>query len=132
MSVIVIIRFSSLTRHTCDHRVWRTGLPVRSAVLKPHAGRLVVGWVTTSESLLLYVFVFYPWFFTFKTLSNEWFIILSKSSRICLVESKTTMLIKSDISRPTNGVEGRDVRPHSNSAYQAWRIAATGTPLTNY
>ncbi|PYI05130.1 hypothetical protein BO78DRAFT_318761, partial [Aspergillus sclerotiicarbonarius CBS 121057] len=42
---------------TYDHRVWRTGLPVRSAVLKPHAGRLVVGWVTTSESLLLYVFV---------------------------------------------------------------------------
>jgi hypothetical protein len=25
------------------------------AALKPHAGRLVVGWVTTSESLLLYV-----------------------------------------------------------------------------
>ncbi|PYI05129.1 hypothetical protein BO78DRAFT_470848 [Aspergillus sclerotiicarbonarius CBS 121057] len=24
---------------TYDHRVWRTGLPVRSAVLKPHAGR---------------------------------------------------------------------------------------------
>ncbi|KAJ5889517.1 L-lysine 2-3-aminomutase [Penicillium tannophilum] len=23
---------------TYDHRVWRTGLPVRSAVLKPHAG----------------------------------------------------------------------------------------------
>ena len=41
---------------TYDHRVWKTGLPVRSAVLKPHAGRLVVGWVTTSESLLLYVF----------------------------------------------------------------------------
>lgn len=42
---------------TYDHRVWKTGLPVRSAVLKPHAGRLVVGWVTTSESRLLYVFV---------------------------------------------------------------------------
>ncbi|RAK71074.1 hypothetical protein BO72DRAFT_504582 [Aspergillus fijiensis CBS 313.89] len=41
---------------TYDHRVWKIGLPVRSAVLKPHAGRLVVGWVTTSESLLLYVF----------------------------------------------------------------------------
>src|SRR3954471_24035589 len=40
---------------TYDHRVWRTGLPVRSAVLKPHAGKLVVRWVTTSESLLLYV-----------------------------------------------------------------------------
>jgi hypothetical protein len=38
--------------------VWKTGLPVRSAVLKPHAGELVVGWVTTSESSLLYVFVF--------------------------------------------------------------------------
>jgi hypothetical protein len=41
---------------TYDHRVWKTGLPVRSAVLKPHAGELVVGWVTTSESSLLYVF----------------------------------------------------------------------------
>ncbi|KAJ5139012.1 L-lysine 2-3-aminomutase [Penicillium bovifimosum] len=37
---------------TYDHRVWKTGLPVRSAVLKPHAGELVVGWVTTSESSL--------------------------------------------------------------------------------
>ncbi|KAJ5918375.1 hypothetical protein N7454_010750 [Penicillium verhagenii] len=35
---------------TYDHRVWRTGLPVRSAVLKPHAGQLVVWWVTTCES----------------------------------------------------------------------------------
>ena len=26
-------------------------------VFKPHAGRLVVGWATTSESRLLYVFV---------------------------------------------------------------------------
>ena len=43
---------------TYDHRVWKTGLPVRSAVLKPHAGWLVVGWVTTSESRLLYVFLF--------------------------------------------------------------------------
>ncbi|KAJ5831259.1 L-lysine 2-3-aminomutase [Penicillium rubens] len=33
-------------------------LPVRSAVLKPHAGELVVGWVTTSESSLLYVLIF--------------------------------------------------------------------------
>ncbi|KAJ5368962.1 uncharacterized protein N7496_008722 [Penicillium cataractarum] len=38
---------------TYDHRVWRTGLPVRSAVLKPHAGQLVVWWVTTCESWLL-------------------------------------------------------------------------------
>ncbi|KUM59842.1 hypothetical protein ACN42_g7292 [Penicillium freii] len=47
---------------TYDHRVWKTGLPVRSAVLKPHAGELVVGWVTTSESSLLYVFDFNVFF----------------------------------------------------------------------
>ncbi|KAJ5520696.1 L-lysine 2-3-aminomutase [Penicillium fimorum] len=52
---IVIINAHS---YTYDHRVWKTGLPVRSAVLKPHAGELVVGWVTTSESSLLYVFIF--------------------------------------------------------------------------
>jgi hypothetical protein len=39
-----------------DHRTWRTVLPVCSAKLKPCAGRLVVGWVTTSEYLLLIVF----------------------------------------------------------------------------
>ncbi|KAF1946030.1 hypothetical protein EJ02DRAFT_337346 [Clathrospora elynae] len=32
-------------------------LPVRSAVLKQCTGGLVVRWVTTSESLLLFVFV---------------------------------------------------------------------------
>ncbi|KUM60803.1 hypothetical protein ACN42_g6326 [Penicillium freii] len=52
------VNFLIHTYHnTYDHRVWKTGLPVRSAVLKPHAGELVVGWVTTSESSLLYVFV---------------------------------------------------------------------------
>ncbi|RAK71076.1 hypothetical protein BO72DRAFT_392931, partial [Aspergillus fijiensis CBS 313.89] len=63
---------------TYDHRVWKIGLPVRSAVLKPHAGRLVVGWVTTSESLLLYVFgpssFFYLWkvfLFLLKIKSNQ-------------------------------------------------------------
>ncbi|KAJ6184942.1 L-lysine 2-3-aminomutase [Penicillium mononematosum] len=49
------------------HLVWKIGLPVRSAVLKPHAGELVVGWVTTSESSLLYVF---------------WFLIRSQSTLI--------------------------------------------------
>ncbi|KOS36260.1 hypothetical protein ACN38_g13012 [Penicillium nordicum] len=53
-----IIQFYHNTA-TYDHRVWKTGLPVRSAVLKPHAGELVVGWVTTSESSLLYVFGFF-------------------------------------------------------------------------
>ncbi|KAJ5395293.1 L-lysine 2-3-aminomutase [Penicillium crustosum] len=54
----------ALTYDLISHliRVWKTGLPVRSAVLKPHAGELVVGWVTTSESSLLYVILFF--FFT--------------------------------------------------------------------
>ena len=44
---------------TYDHRLRNTGHPVRSAIHKPQIGRLVVGWVTTSESLLLYVFAFF-------------------------------------------------------------------------
>lgn len=59
---------------TYDHRVWKTGLPVRSAVLKPHAGRLVVGWVTTSESRLLYVlfcfWTFFPFFLLYVSLTG--------------------------------------------------------------
>ena len=42
---------------TYDHRLVRTGHPVRSAILKHQIGRSVVGWVTTSESLLLYVYL---------------------------------------------------------------------------
>ena len=37
-------------------------LPVRSAIYKHDTGGLVVRWVTTSESPLLYVFVFAPSF----------------------------------------------------------------------
>ena len=44
---------------TYDHRLRRIGHPVRSAIHKPQIGRLVVGWVTTSEYLLLYVLHFF-------------------------------------------------------------------------
>jgi hypothetical protein len=44
---------------TYDHRLEKIGHPVRSAIHKLQIGRLVVGWVTTSEYLLLYVFVFF-------------------------------------------------------------------------
>ena len=53
---------------TYDHRLRRLGHPVRSAIHKPQIGRLVVGWVTTSESLLLYVL-----FFTFVILFSTIF-----------------------------------------------------------
>ncbi|KAF2129638.1 hypothetical protein P153DRAFT_290957 [Dothidotthia symphoricarpi CBS 119687] len=42
---------------TYDHRTLKTRLPVRSALFKQRTGGLVVRWVTTSESPLLYVFV---------------------------------------------------------------------------
>jgi hypothetical protein len=45
---------------TYDHRTMNTELPVRSAVLKHCTGGLVVRWVTTSESPLLYVIIFLP------------------------------------------------------------------------
>ena len=43
------------TPDTYDHRLKRIGHPVRSAIHKLQIGGLVVGWVTTSESPLLYV-----------------------------------------------------------------------------
>jgi hypothetical protein len=43
---------------TYDHRLRSIGHPVRSAIHKPQIGGLVVGWVTTSESPLLYVLSF--------------------------------------------------------------------------
>ncbi|KAG9840867.1 hypothetical protein KCU98_g9095, partial [Aureobasidium melanogenum] len=41
------------------HSQLKTGHPVRSAIHKQLNGRLVLRWVTTWESLLLYVFVFF-------------------------------------------------------------------------
>ena len=51
-----LYNFNLALTGTYDHRLWRTGHPVRSAIHKPQIGRLVVGSVTTSEYLLLYVF----------------------------------------------------------------------------
>ena len=51
---------------TYDHRLRRIGHPVRSAIHKPQIGRLVVGWVTTSEYLLLYVFDFFAQIFGWR------------------------------------------------------------------
>jgi hypothetical protein len=51
---------------TYDHRLKRIGHPVRSAIHKLQIGRLVVGWVTTSEYLLLYVFA--PFFLFVPTI----------------------------------------------------------------
>ncbi|KAF1849852.1 uncharacterized protein K460DRAFT_4777 [Cucurbitaria berberidis CBS 394.84] len=55
--VYVPIYISFLANYsTYDHRILNSALPVRSAVLKQDTGGLVVRWVTTSESPLLYVF----------------------------------------------------------------------------
>ena len=54
-AVLVVISTRVQHFYTYDHRLVRTGHPVRSAILKHQIGRSVVGWVTTSESLLLYV-----------------------------------------------------------------------------
>ena len=49
---------------TYDHRLKRIGHPVRSAIHKLQIGGLVVGWVTTSESPLLYVEYHFAFFDT--------------------------------------------------------------------
>jgi hypothetical protein len=38
-----------------DHRYWKTRDPVRSPIDKPVTARPVLGWVTTGESLVLYI-----------------------------------------------------------------------------
>jgi hypothetical protein len=48
---------------TYDHSFQRTRDPVRSPIDKLESDRLVVGWVTTSESLLLYVLLYFLSFF---------------------------------------------------------------------
>jgi hypothetical protein len=45
---------------TYGHSQLRTGHPVRSAIYKQLNGRLVLRWVTTWESLLLYVLLLLP------------------------------------------------------------------------
>jgi hypothetical protein len=50
---------------TYDHRTLKTRLPVRSALFKQRTGGLVVRWVTTGESPLLYVFAIFDQFFLF-------------------------------------------------------------------
>jgi hypothetical protein len=46
------------TFDTYGHSQLKTGHPVRSAIHKQLNGRLVLRWVTTWESLLLYVLTF--------------------------------------------------------------------------
>ncbi|KAG9636353.1 hypothetical protein KCU64_g14620, partial [Aureobasidium melanogenum] len=49
------------------HSQLKTGHPVRSAIHKQLNGRLVLRWVTTWESLLLYVLSYDHLFFCFKS-----------------------------------------------------------------
>ncbi len=57
--------------YTYGHRQQKTGHPVRSAIHKLLIGRLVVGSVTTSESLLLYVFLIFLIFLGGVVVSSE-------------------------------------------------------------
>jgi hypothetical protein len=68
---------------TYDHRLRRKGDPVRSRILKPQIGRLVVGWVTTSEYLLLYVFYFFE---------AKFFLPLRICKSVCINNSRPCVL----------------------------------------
>ena len=54
---MVMYQRQSMT-FTYGHSQLKTGHPVRSAIHKQLNGRLVLRWVTTWESLLLYVLFF--------------------------------------------------------------------------
>ncbi len=59
---------------TYDHRLKRIGHPVRSAIHKLEIGGLVVGWVTTSEYPLLYVFFCFLFLYIYSNMKRwrEW------------------------------------------------------------
>ncbi|KAG9525301.1 hypothetical protein KCU93_g5900, partial [Aureobasidium melanogenum] len=63
------------------HSQLKTGHPVRSAIHKQLNGRLVLRWVTTWESLLLYVLVFFLSFFNSQLIG----ISFSMGNRFCFV-----------------------------------------------
>jgi hypothetical protein len=67
---------------TYDHRILKTGLPVRSALLKQDTGGLVVRWVTTSEFPLLYVFDFLLHFLAMDRRVGDWVSVTAYSCRI--------------------------------------------------
>ncbi|KAG9998148.1 hypothetical protein KCU78_g16586, partial [Aureobasidium melanogenum] len=54
------------------HSQLKTGHPVRSAIHKQLNGRLVLRWVTTWESLLLYVFFFFCISILFGSCKSIW------------------------------------------------------------
>jgi hypothetical protein len=58
-SVKGVLYYNIQLTYTYDHRLERIGHPVRSAIHKLEIGGLVVGWVTTSEYPLLYVFDYF-------------------------------------------------------------------------
>ena len=70
---MLVIIYANEFKFTYDHRLMRTGHPVRSAILKHQIGRLVVGWVTTSESLLLYVIHCFAFLYAGPSFSREGF-----------------------------------------------------------
>jgi hypothetical protein len=54
-----LVMTSQLHAVTYDHRHLKTRDPVRSPIDKQVIARLVLGWVTTGESLVLYVLMFF-------------------------------------------------------------------------
>ena len=77
------ISYFSRIAITYDHRLRSTGHPVRSAIHKPQIGRLVVGWVTTSEYLLLYVFILFFRRFAVPSSPTQFFEVLGQGMKVC-------------------------------------------------
>ena len=99
LAILVQIRINlrSSTTVTYDHRLVRTGHPVRSAILKHQIGRSVVEWVTVSESLLLYVLAFFLalWILVELSLEGRDFIYgtYKKDKRRRMVQQSVTIFI---------------------------------------
>ena len=75
-----LIRELRIPPSAYDHRCWRIRDPVRSPIDKPATARLVVGSLTTSESLVLCVFFAFASFF----LHLSFHLLPLSAPRVCL------------------------------------------------
>ena len=107
--------------YTYGHSQLKTGHPVRSAIHKQLNGRLVLRWVTTWESLLLYVLFFCPVRPPFTSS-----ICLSRHLGVC--GSKGMILSSPHISpfddyRSVSRVRCVSLQPHCFTLLGTWIIA---------
>jgi hypothetical protein len=95
----------NLDSSTYGHSQLKTGHPVRSAIHKQLNGRLVLRWVTTWESLLLYVLLsFCPIYIPFAPMSLLPFVLLYSLALIIKTAYRLTRWVLDPLDIPAQEI----------------------------